>query len=173
MDESIALMGFKACGKSTVGKALAKRLGWPFLDLDRAIETAHSAEYHEYLTFREIFQKYGAPYFRQLEQSTLSQVTKNGRQVIALGGGTLTEAKGEQYLTNTFLIYLEVRAEVLWERILLGRIPPFLRSDNPKLTFEQLLLQRSAVFRKLAQLTVDNSNRDPCQVVDEIIEKMP
>lgn len=172
MIELIVLMGFKACGKSTIGQILAKKIGWPFVDLDKAIEAAHSLNFKENLTFREIFKKHGAPYFRQLEAATLSQIIDKSCQVLALGGGTVTEAEGEKYLTKAFLIYLDAKKEVLWDRIMRGGLPPFLDGENPRLTFEKLFEQRDAIYRKLANLIVDNSDRDPVLVADEIAQKI-
>jgi shikimate kinase len=80
----IYLVGFMGCGKTTIGRLLARRIGWHFADLDLDIENAHGG------TVQQIFAEHGEPHFRQLEHSALKQrvreVERGKPSVIALGG---------------------------------------------------------------------------------------
>ncbi|HEY8996957.1 MAG TPA: shikimate kinase, partial [Edaphobacter sp.] len=88
----IVLTGFMGAGKSTVGKLLAGRIGWNFLDLDAHIETRAG------ITIPEIFAKHGEPHFRRLESSALASALSRSHTVLALGGGAPEE------ITNRLLI---------------------------------------------------------------------
>src|SRR5262245_14525614 len=77
----IFLVGFMGAGTSRVGRELASRLGWRFIDLDAEIEHA------ENMLVREIFLRFGEPQFRSLETAHLNRVAVENNVVIALGGG--------------------------------------------------------------------------------------
>ena len=84
---AVALTGFMAAGKSTIGRALATRLHWRFIDLDGEIEA------HSHLSIRQIFNQHGEIRFRQMESEALESVltTLKKPTVIALGGGTYVQ----------------------------------------------------------------------------------
>jgi shikimate kinase len=82
----VYLMGFMGAGKTTVGRALAARLGWPFVDLDDEIEAAAGA------TVRDIFAARGEAAFRLLEREALSRTLERDPLVVATGGGTFTQS---------------------------------------------------------------------------------
>ncbi|MGH9520393.1 MAG: shikimate kinase, partial [Terriglobales bacterium] len=84
----LILAGFMGCGKSTVGRVLAQRLGWHFCDLDERIETAAGT------TIPEIFRQRGEPAYRELERAQLLQALGEAvvrRTILALGGGTFAQ----------------------------------------------------------------------------------
>ena len=100
----IVLTGFMGAGKSTVGRLLASRLDWPFVDSDDAIESASG------LTIAEIFTQRGEPWFRELEHQTIRQLVESERLVLALGGGAIEDQRTRDLLLNTTgtrLIHLE------------------------------------------------------------------
>lgn len=77
----VFLVGFMGCGKSTIGRRLASRIGYDFLDLDRAVEQRAG------MTVAEIFSRYGEEAFREMEREELLLVGKAQRLVVATGGG--------------------------------------------------------------------------------------
>ena len=85
----IFITGFMASGKSTIGRMLAERIGWQFIDLDREIETS------EQTTISEIFAKHGEAEFRRIESEALrwrvNRIRAGAAAVVALGGGTFTQ----------------------------------------------------------------------------------
>lgn len=99
-------------GKSTVAKELARRLRYPFIDLDAYIE------YKTESSISSLFQTKGEDHFRDLEYSFLQEILKNDDQVIALGGGSLTHHSLDRSLRKkALLIYLEADAEFLYDRL--------------------------------------------------------
>ncbi|MEQ9447621.1 MAG: shikimate kinase, partial [Rhodospirillaceae bacterium] len=78
---SIVLVGIMGCGKSTVGKRLAHRLGLEFVDADTEIERAAN------MSVAEIFAEHGEPYFRSGEERVIARLLREGPQVLATGGG--------------------------------------------------------------------------------------
>jgi len=96
--KNIVLIGFKCCGKTCVGESLAKKMHKQFIDLDKVIEEIHGKEKREKLSFREIYKKYGAEYFRSLEAKAVEKVAIKKDCVIAFGGGTVV------YSQNTGLL---------------------------------------------------------------------
>ncbi len=93
MREMVALTGFMGTGKTTVGQALARLLGWSFFDLDCEIERRQK------LAVREIFRLYGEAAFREIETATMRSVLQQATDpaVLALGGGTFVEPENASY----------------------------------------------------------------------------
>lgn len=86
MATNLILIGFKGCGKTRVGRALARLLAWDFVDLDGLLERLYLSEQGEALGFREIYRKHGRDHFRDLEGRALRIALQWSQQVLALGG---------------------------------------------------------------------------------------
>ena len=96
--ENIVLVGMPGCGKSTVGAALAKKLGRPFTDTDRLITQRHGP-------ITDIFEKQGEKYFRDLESEVIASVAADGGQIIATGGGAVIRPENISLLRQNGRIY--------------------------------------------------------------------
>lgn len=108
----VYLSGFMGSGKTTVGPRLAARLGQPFLDLDRLIQV------HEGRSIAEIFEEDGEDAFRELESAALRRTSETEDLVVALGGGAVVSDENRQFVKeNGLLVYLEVDAETVLERV--------------------------------------------------------
>lgn len=167
---NIIILGFKACGKSTVGKALARCLSCEFVDLDQAIERAHRRRTGQTMACREIYRRLGREYFRELEQKVLREVVEGTSGVVALGGGSLMETPDpEALLKESFRVYLSVEPETLFARVMAGGVPAFFDPQNPRASFDELCAQRLPCYRRLANITVDNTDRSPEAAVNEIV----
>jgi shikimate kinase len=112
-NQHIFLCGFMGCGKSTLGRHLAKRMNREFIDLDRIIETATGKN------VVELFNEHGEKAFRILEIRHLFDVIKNKKPgVVALGGGTLTSETNTVMVKDAgLLVYIALTAEELFERL--------------------------------------------------------
>jgi shikimate kinase len=113
--QAVFLVGFMGSGKSLVGRALADRLGWGFVDLDAAIEQRAGC------TVAEIFRDRGEPEFRSLEHLAIVQVLTElhrGGTVVALGGGAWMDTKNANLIASGGwpAVFLDAPVDVLWER---------------------------------------------------------
>jgi shikimate kinase len=137
--QAVFLVGFMGAGKSLVGRALADRLGWRFVDLDAAIEQRAGC------TVAEIFRDRGEPEFRSLERQRLQEVLadlQKGGTVVALGGGAWMDTKNAKLIASGGwpAVFLDAPVDVLWERCLPDRaLRPLLASEA---TFRELYERR-------------------------------
>jgi shikimate kinase len=165
---NIILIGFKSCGKSTLGQLLANDINMTFVDTDMLLEELHTSTKQENLWFREIYQKYGKDYFFQLENQVVGKIEQLDNYVIGSGGGTfINHHVTKKIRLHSKIIYLEVPPEILWERIKVGGIPAFLNGPDPHQQFYQLFHQRSPIYQQLADKTVDVN----CDI-DEAVERI-
>ena len=165
----VALTGFMAAGKSTIGRVLGSRLHWNFLDLDCEIECRSHLQIHE------IFAMQGEQRFRQIEAETLRFVVEQASAptVIALGGGTFVQEQNAKLLLDhgAHVVFLEVDVEELLERCRYARERspqnPRPLADNAE-AFCRLYAQRLPSYRK-AELTVSAKGKAAEQVAEEIV----
>jgi shikimate kinase len=116
MTTNIFLVGMPSSGKSTLGRQLAKSLGYEFVDLDARIEIAEGKK------ISEIFTLNGEEYFRKIENQQLKKLQKDTRLVVATGGGVPCFLDGLEYIkANGISIFLDVKPERLLERMQLSK----------------------------------------------------
>jgi len=163
--ERVILWGFMASGKSTVGAALARRLGWSCVDVDREIER------HEGRTIAEIFAAEGEPAFRELEVSVSRPLLGRRSTVFACGGGWVTNRSLMDHIPPASLtVWLRVSPEAVLERVRAergGAIRPLLGSSDPLRTARQLLAEREPIYSR-ADLTIATDGRDVGDLASEI-----
>lgn len=170
---NIVIIGMKHCGKSTQSRMLAERFGVKAIDTDLELERDFAEFYLEKLSFREIYQKRGAEFFRQFEADTLNRVISTTvgtslkkRHVIALGGGTVSNPYLPADWTKLgFIVYLKCSPEVLFARIKRNGLPPYLaEASDPYQEFLSVLKTREADFEAVADLVFEvDSNATPAQ----------
>jgi shikimate kinase len=158
----VFLVGFMASGKSTVGRELARRMGWDFVDLDERIEA------RERQTVPEIFRHSGEQGFRQAESSALRDLTESLKRdtVVALGGGTFVQPGNVELLRPWHSIFLDVPLDELWRRSRTDTTERPLRKDD-RAEFEALYWQRRPSYTQ-ATVTVVTSGKDPVTICAEI-----
>ncbi|MBO9421506.1 shikimate kinase [Labrenzia sp. R4_2] len=160
---SIVLVGIMGCGKSTVGKRLAQRLGLEFVDADSEIERAAN------MTVSEIFAEHGEPYFRSGEERVIARLLQEGPQVLATGGGAfMSDATRSEIETNGLSIWLKVDFETVMARVRRRSTRPLLRNPDPEGTMRKLMAEREPVYAR-AQLTVTSKDVPHEAVVDQIV----
>lgn len=148
--KNIILVGLMGVGKTTIGKALAKRLGWRFLDTDQEIEAKTG------VSIPVIFEIEGEDGFRNREARVLDDVVHLENAVIATGGGiVLREDNRAQLLRSGLVVYLNASPERLIERLRHDRSRPLLRVPDPLARLHELKVQRDLYYRQVADLVVD------------------
>lgn len=162
--ENIVLIGFMGSGKSSVGRMIAARLDYRFIDTDQLVVQKNGAE------ISEIFQKQGEPYFRDQEHLALESLRDTERCVIATGGGIVTRPENIALLRELgFVIWLTADEEVIFERVSRNTKRPLLHTANPRETISLLLAQRNPLYAEAAQFTFDTSHYPHAGITETII----
>jgi len=162
---AIALVGFMGAGKTTVGRALAARLGWRFEDLDDLIQM------REGRSIEEIFQDQGEAAFRDLERSAVREVLTGegfGPLVLALGGGAFPQEPVQEILRKAAIpaVFLDASDEELFRRSERPEVVRPLRGDREQ--FRQLYERRRPAYLQ-AHLRIETGGKEVEAVVEEII----
>jgi len=163
MKNNIILIGFMGTGKTTIGKMLARRIGYDFIDTDDLIVNMAG------ISIPEIFSQFGERYFRQLEQQAIKLAFNRSGIVLATGGGAVMDPANFSFLKeNGYVIALDATEDTLWERLKASKDRPMLFSDNPREKIRSLLEMRCPVYHK-AHFIVSVDKKTPEQLVDEIV----
>lgn len=121
MKENIALIGFMGCGKTTIGKQLAKALDMKFIDIDKMISM------REKKSIPEIFSEKGERYFRDLERQIIEEESYENNIVISTGGGAIIDNENIKNLKkSSFVVYLDATIECIYDRVKNGKNRPLL-----------------------------------------------
>jgi shikimate kinase len=159
--DKIYLVGFMAAGKSTLARALAKRLDWRAVDVDEVIEE------RERLTVSEIFARHGEPYFRALERSVLAEHLAPRHLVVATGGGTFADAQNRAAINRDGVsVWLDVPIDRL-----IGRLPADGRRPlaADRVGFERLYHQRRAAYEQ-AHVRLDAGRASVDALVEQLVD---
>ena len=159
--DKLYLVGFMAAGKSTVARALARRIGWRAEDIDELIEA------RERRSIAEIFQQQGEPYFRSAERDILKLLLPLRHVVVATGGGTFMDPENRAAINRDGIsVWLDVPFEELLRRVPSdGRRP--LATDRAAM--ERLFTLRTAAYAT-AHIRVDATGAAADDVAERIIE---
>lgn len=160
----IYLIGFMGAGKTSIGKILAKKLGYRFIDTDSIIRKKAGR------MIPQIFEEEGEDKFRMMENETLYSINVyNERTVIATGGGIPADSDNLKYMLNTgIVIYLSAPVEVLYRRIKDKKGRPLSRDYTE---FEDLFKSRIKYYQKAHQI-IETDRLTKYQAVDKVIEKI-
>ncbi len=135
----VFLVGFMCSGKTTMGKLLAKRLGWEFVDVDEEIER------REGMSIPEIFERKGEAYFRDLEMRVLKEISEREGIVVSTGGGLGANPEAMNYMKGKGkVVWLRVSFEEFLKRCGGDRSRPLLKRGEKKL--RELLERREKVY---------------------------
>ena len=163
---SIVMVGLMGCGKSSVGKRMATRLGLPFVDVDEEIEISAQK------SVNEIFADHGEAYFRDGERRVIARLLGNGPQVLATGGGAFINPETRAKIKASGVsIWLKADLPVLMKRVAKRDTRPLLRTGDPETTMRNLMAARYPVYAE-ADLTIESRDVPHEQIVNEVIEAM-
>ena len=160
---NIILTGYRATGKTTIGRALAKILKRKFIDTDDVIKEK------EGMSIREIFEKHGWQYFRKIERKLMNELAKIDDRVIAVGGGTLMYKANLKITQNAKVILLIASIETLSERIKNDdNRPPLTKSQSSAEEIRTVWNKRKKRYYKVADIIIDTTDGNLERALTEI-----
>ena len=164
---SIALVGMPGCGKSTVGRHLARQLGWRFVDSDHEIERQIGG------SIRTFFEQQGEAAFRDLEQQTLAALTQQPATVLATGGGAaLRQANRHALKAGGKVVYLRSSPEELFRRLRHDTQRPLLQVKDPLKRLRDLFHERDPLYRDACDYVIETGRPSVPNLVNMILMQL-
>jgi shikimate kinase len=165
--KNIVLVGFMGSGKSTVGRELHHRLGYPLVDMDQVIE--HRAG----KPVTAIFAEDGEEKFREMETLLLEELHDPAatRRIISTGGGVVGREGNRALLRQLgYVVWLHAPTAVILDRTAKNRDRPLLHTEDPAARIEALLAERKPYYAEVAHLKVDTAGLDCRELATGILE---
>lgn len=154
-------------GKTTIGRALAKKLNMRFVDSD------HEVEARTGVSIPVIFDVEGEASFRQREAEAIRDLTAQQGLVLATGGGAVLSAENREMLrTRGTVIYLRASVSHILQRTSHDKNRPLLRTENPRRVLEELSAQRDPLYQEISHLIIDTGRPNVAQLVQSILLKL-
>lgn len=165
MKRNIVLIGFMGTGKSTIGQALSRALGYPHLDSDELLVKKVGK------SIPAIFAEEGEGAFRGYERQVLKELGNRQHVVISTGGGILNGGVNSDAVRSLgYVVCLEASPEVILERTSRNKNRPLLQGPDPFRTIQELLAQRSKHYREAAHLVLDTEGLSQTEIVAGILD---
>ena len=165
--QSIVLIGFMGAGKSSTGKALARKTGLPRFDTDEIVSRRFG------LLVTEIFARFGEEEVRDAETEALGQLSEAAPAIIVTGGGIVLRPENVKMLRELGrVVSLEADEETLFRRISRRATRPLLQTENPRATLVELLRVREPLYREAADVRLDTSRLTHEEVADAILKRI-
>jgi shikimate kinase len=170
-DRNLVLIGGRACGKTSVGKALAQALQRPFVDLDEVLVAEAGC------SIAELVATEGWPGFRRREKGLVERCARFPGQVLAPGGGVVLDPENVQMLReNGLIIWLTADSATLGHRLRQDLASqesrPSLTGADPVAEMARVLTEREPLYRAAAHLVVDTTGLTVPEVVKQILEEI-
>jgi shikimate kinase len=161
---NLVLVGFMGSGKSSVGREIARRWGFRFVDTDTTIRQKYR------ISIPDIFASFGEPVFRDEENKALLDLQNSRHAVIATGGGIVLQDRNHPLLRSLGVVaWLTASEEVIWERVSRNQNRPLLRTKDPRATIGDLMSTRCPLYGSLADITVETSGLTHQEVADRVL----
>lgn len=155
---NVVLCGFMGCGKSTVGKRAARRLGLEFVDMDTYIEKKAG------MSISDIFANYGEAEFRRMETEAAKELSERSGLLIATGGGAvLNPANVAAFKSGGVVVLLEVSATTVIDRLKNSTTRPLLQRPDRESAVRELMAARKDAYHSAASIII-NGNFSPAFV---------
>jgi shikimate kinase len=153
-------------GKSAIGKRLAMRLGWPFVDADDEIERAAGC------TISEFFERFGEAEFRAGERRVIQRLLEGPSHVLSTGGGAYMDSETRALMRRSAItVWLRADLEVLYDRVRKRAHRPLLRQGDPREILARLMNQRYPVYAE-ADLVVESTAQPADITTDQVLEAL-
>jgi len=162
----VVLVGLMGVGKSTIGRRLAKKVGWQFIDSDDEIELAAGC------SISDIFSIHGEPIFRDLEKRVIGRLVSETPLVLATGGGAWMQESVRQVIKEKATsVWLRADLDVLIDRVSKRNHRPLLEKGDKRSIMGKLMDERYPVYAQ-ADLIVDSNKGPHERVVDMVLEAL-
>ncbi len=164
MKKNLVLTGMMGVGKSTIGKNLAQKLSYNFVDIDRTIESREGS------SINLIFKNKSESYFRKLENEISLEKLKKKNTVISLGGGAFLNKSIRREIKNTSVsFWLDVDVSELIKRLKKTKKRPLLYNKNLNVTVNKIYLERKKTYSE-ADFRIKCNFLGPDKIVDKILK---
>jgi shikimate kinase len=164
---NLILCGMMGAGKTSVGKEVAKALGWRWYDTDQLIVERHG-------NVTEIFAKHGETYFRQLETEIVKELVQADCMVLSVGGGLVLREENVSLLRkNGQIVFLCASVETLEKRLQLDSSRPLLQTEESlRERLQRLLKERTPIYEAVADFTVNVDGKTLEEIAAEIVSQI-
>lgn len=167
LPENLFLIGLMGAGKTSVGRALAKRLHKAFYDTDREIERATGVR------IPVIFEIEGEAGFRAREAKLLAELVQRANVVVATGGGAVLSEQNRRLLTeHGTVIYLRATARDLCQRTRHDKNRPLLQTGDPLKKLQELFVQRDPLYREIADVIIDTGSQSVGNLTHQLEQRL-
>jgi shikimate kinase len=165
----LALIGFRATGKSTIGRALAQKLGWTFTDMDALLVESFGRDINAWVRL------HGWESFREAEAKLLMTLSGRKEIVLSTGGGVILRSSNREALKRNFdVVWLQASPEAIYSRL---KEDPNTTGSRPALTdlplreeIERTILERQPLYHETADYVLDTDFSAPIELTDSIYE---
>ena len=164
MKKNLILTGMMGVGKSTIGRALSKRLLMQFSDIDTIIENKLK------MSVPKIFEKKGESFFRKIEEKITLQENKKKNIIISLGGGAFMNSKiRKNILVNSESFWLDLDVKLIEKRLMKSKKRPLLNNKNLGIALEKIYIERKNIYAR-ANYRIDCNRLNLNLITSKIIK---
>jgi len=164
---NLFLVGMPGCGKSTLGRLLAKRLNKPFYDADTELERRLG------VSVPLIFELEGESGFRDREERVLADLTVLANIVLSTGGGAiLRPVNRERLAQGGTVLYMHAAPNTLWERTRRSKHRPLLQAADPLARMRELYEMRDALYREVADVVVESDREQVSRLAHRLEQQL-
>jgi shikimate kinase len=166
--DKILLVGMMGSGKTSVGRALTARTGWPYRDNDEAVAMLAG------MPTAELLERRGTPALRTVESQALQSALAEDPPLVAGVAGGVVDSEADLAAlrgTDAFVVYLHTPVDLLVQRVGDGAGRPYLQAD-PETALRRLFAGREPLYREVADLVVDTSTGDAEAHADQVVQAL-
>lgn len=165
MTDNIFLIGFMGAGKSTVARALVRRLHCPLIEMDEEIVREQG------MSINEIFEKYGEDRFRDIESQFILDLGKREPFVVSCGGGVVVRPENTRYMKKSGkVVYLKASPQTVYERVKGSSSRPILNGHMNVEYIAQLMEKRRSLYEAAADTTIVTDGKNAEEIAAEIVD---
>lgn len=164
---NIILVGYMGCGKTYIGKELAKTLQYKFIDTDEYIVDKYGK------SIKEIFETLGEDYFRNIEKKAISDILESSSNtVISTGGGLPIRLENQNLLINqNKVVWLKAAPLTIYNRVKGNDSRPLLNGDSMLEKINSMLSFREEIYKKVSNIVIETDNMSQHEIIDRIVDQ--